>query len=170
MAAVMEVHPFEKAGLGKAPFRFMGVRQNLWSPCPGEPAKPGGCCAYCYNGILNEYVVRDADGKVFTVGSECAYKISRTANAPHDPIVEQIKAAERKLNRDKRHAREAERIEEGKAWFEANREAVAAHPHPNSRFASAGKTLADWVDWNLQHAGTTGRLHALSVARKKAAS
>jgi hypothetical protein len=39
------MHPFERSGLGKAPFRCVTVRENWYAP-PGFPEarKPGGCC------------------------------------------------------------------------------------------------------------------------------
>lgn len=65
-------HVFEEAGLGKAPFRFMGISQNLFKA--GDAVKPGGTCDYCGTGILHEYKIVSADNKSFVVGSNCILK------------------------------------------------------------------------------------------------
>ena len=31
-------HPFERAGLGLAPFRFVGMVEKVYVSCPGAPA------------------------------------------------------------------------------------------------------------------------------------
>ena len=39
-------HPFEKAGLGKAPFSCTHVTENVFEVGDGT-TKAGGCCDYC---------------------------------------------------------------------------------------------------------------------------
>lgn len=73
------IHPFEAAGLGQAPFRFLRATKNVYSAAPGH-SQPGGTCAYCANGILYEYWIRSHDGVVSTVGCECIRKIDRSDN------------------------------------------------------------------------------------------
>ena len=81
-------HPFTRAGLGQAPFRFVGVEvQDL---CYGQAilnrdeyertgialtTAPGGSCAYCGTYIVNMFRVESADGHKFHVGSDCIAKI-----------------------------------------------------------------------------------------------
>src|SRR5262245_32855473 len=72
-------HPFERAGLGKAPFRFVTHRENWYSACQGH-RQPGGTCDYCLNGIANEFVIRSVDGREFVVGSDCVMKLDRADN------------------------------------------------------------------------------------------
>lgn len=80
-------HPFEAAGLGKAPFKFIGMEEQdlrygkaILNRAEYEKTgiaietKPGGTCAYCGQYILNMYNVRSADGRVFHVGSDCIEK------------------------------------------------------------------------------------------------
>jgi hypothetical protein len=58
------VHPFERAGLGKAPFRYLSsYRDNLT------------CCDYCGTAIVNVFIVGSADGQRFKVGCECIRKV-----------------------------------------------------------------------------------------------
>lgn len=65
------MHPFEKAGLGKAPFRCVGVYKNAYQACPGAPVQAGGSCDFCGTGIMYEYKILSADGKGFKVGCDC---------------------------------------------------------------------------------------------------
>jgi hypothetical protein len=67
------VHPFERAGLGHAPYRCYGCRENRFE-MPGFGWKPGGSCDYCGTGILYEYVIKSADGVEFVVGCDCVNK------------------------------------------------------------------------------------------------
>lgn len=67
------VHPFERAGLGKSPFRCVGCREN-WFVMGDGSRKPGGTCNYCGTGILNEYVIKSSDGKSFVVGCDCVQR------------------------------------------------------------------------------------------------
>lgn len=74
-AAAANVHPFEAAGLGLAPFRVAGMSERTFQACPGATVKAGGCCKFCYTGIRWAIIVVSADGKVFDVGTDCANKV-----------------------------------------------------------------------------------------------
>ena len=67
-------HKFELAGLGQSPFTVIGYRKNIYVACHGAPQQPGGSCAYCGTGIMNEFLIKSSDGKTFTVGSDCVLK------------------------------------------------------------------------------------------------
>ena len=41
-------HCFERAGLGKAPFRLVGFFECKWQAAPDAPVQPGKSCDYCY--------------------------------------------------------------------------------------------------------------------------
>lgn len=76
------VHAFEKAGLGKAPFKAIGFYESKFQAVPGDPncpIQPGSSCDYCGNGIMNVYQVRSADGKTFKVGCDCVAKTGDAA-------------------------------------------------------------------------------------------
>lgn len=68
------IHKFEEAGLGVAPFRFVTVVVRKYQACHGAPIQPGGCCAYCGEGIMECCVIQDAKGKRFEVGNVCVGK------------------------------------------------------------------------------------------------
>lgn len=58
------MHPFEQAGLDKAPFSFEGV----------EYVPDGDQCEYCGQRIKYRYWILGGTGVNFTVGSECVKK------------------------------------------------------------------------------------------------
>lgn len=72
--AEIGVHVFERAGLGKAPFRFVGFYEKTYQACPGAPIQPGSTCDYCGQGIMICCEILSADGKRFKVGSDCVNK------------------------------------------------------------------------------------------------
>lgn len=123
------LHPFQKRGLGFAPFVLARLERHA-----------GGGCAYCGNIIGHRFVVRDVDGREFSVGSDCIAKVGCEGRC--DPA----------LVRDaKRMAKEAERIEWARRLAGA-RQTIAAAPamfmdgqHP----WDPAKTLRDDVLWRL---------------------
>lgn len=77
-AAEVGVHVFERAGLGRAPFKVVGSFELKWQAHPGAPIQPGGSCDYCGQGIMYAAAIRSADGKQFKVGCDC---VARTGDA-----------------------------------------------------------------------------------------
>jgi hypothetical protein len=69
------IHPFEAAGLGLAPFRFVGMEHKTFQACPGAPIQVGGSCDYCSTGISYFCWIESADGRRFKVGSDCVAKV-----------------------------------------------------------------------------------------------
>ena len=59
------LHPFQRVGLGFAPFKLVSVQRHA-----------GGCCAYCGVVISHRFVVHDCDGVEFGVGSDCVAKVA----------------------------------------------------------------------------------------------
>ena len=70
------MHPFQKSGLGIAPFRCVGVSENVYSTGGGH-SQPGGTCDYCGTGIRWEFHIESSDGKEFDVGCDCVAKTYR---------------------------------------------------------------------------------------------
>ena len=103
------LHPFELAGLGKSPFRYSGMRENVYSAAPGH-SQAGGCCAYCYQGIRYECVIKSSDGKVFTVGMDCVNKLGRKDNK----LVSEVKRAKLLIEKAKRDEAREKRREENR--------------------------------------------------------
>ncbi len=72
------LHVFERAGLGKAPFRVTGFTVKTFKASPDSPTQPGTCCDFCGTGIMNVCMIRGADGSEFKVGCDC---VARTGDA-----------------------------------------------------------------------------------------
>jgi hypothetical protein len=68
------MHVFERAGLGKAPFRFAGFFEKKFQAHPGAPIQAGGSCDYCGTAIMGCYQVVSSDGRKFKVGCDCIEK------------------------------------------------------------------------------------------------
>ena len=73
------MHVFEKAGLGIAPFKFIGMHIDVGphrytdefgvTTEVGSPGQPMGTCSYCGAGIKFVCRVQDSRGHVFDVGT-----------------------------------------------------------------------------------------------------
>lgn len=164
-----EIHPFEKAGLGKAPFRFVGMAQQ--DRCYGEvilnraecdrtgialTTTPGGTCAYCGQAIMRMFDIESADGKHFHVGCEC---VNRTGDKKLARSVNQARLA---ADRAKRADKAAETDRSLQAFIRVNSEKLAALPHPKGW---DGKTLLDYAEFMATRSGATGRAKALKTLR-----
>lgn len=139
------VHVWEGAGLGKAPYRFLGLEVSKFQACPGAPVKAGSSCDYCPASIMNCFWFESADGKPFKVGCECFYKANadRSLRAKVDAAV---RAHDRKVAAE-RAKRRAEKT-------------TAAH----------GALLAELDGWTEGFAGEFARSVAKQIRKGKAPS
>jgi len=69
-----KIHPFESTGCGVAPFRVVGFEHLGFRAAPGAPEQAGGVCDHCGTAIKNAYVIAEAGGNRFRVGSSCVAK------------------------------------------------------------------------------------------------
>lgn len=124
------MHPFEKAGLGKAPFECFGMTENWYSAAPGHK-QPGGSCKYCGTGIAYEYHIKSFDNHTFVVGCECVRKTK----------------AQVKGFREARLAHTRKKREEGHAKRRAERQAVwaAERAQRNAEFVKAEPAIAEML-------------------------
>jgi hypothetical protein len=152
-------HPFEKAGLGKAPFSCTGVSENVWDNGDGT-TKAGGVCDYCGTGIRWEFWIKGsiAGAKQFKVGCDCVAKTGwgierfEEVRAQHTRARRQAGATKRRESRkaqlEAQHAqRVAQRLEAGQAWREANSALVArleAYTGANEFLRGSIQNLAYW--------------------------
>ena len=154
------MHPFEAAGLGKAPFRFIGYEESVFQAIPGDPNCPvqaGSSCDCCPASIRHVYWIRSSDGRKFKVGCDCVRKTGD---------VKLVKAAEAKARAVKARAdkaRKAAKISAAEANLGAAADVLKARPHPNKFQASKGATMYDYVAWLLQNAGNSGKLRAAKI-------
>lgn len=167
-----EVHPFQAAGLGLAPYVYIGMIEKVCSGQPNEhgvtigyAGQPAGTCDYCGQGIRYVCRIRSADGREFGVGCDCVLKLEREDNRLIDAVEQAQRAIKREQARKRaeaRMAREAARIRAAVERLEAVRPVLASCPHPYGGDRSA----ADYVDWLLKHAGHSGRLRAAQLIEK----
>lgn len=171
-------HPFERAGLGTAPFRCVAVVKKQYQACPGAPIQPAGTCDYCGNGILYVYMIVGANGERFGVGCDCALRTVPRADRKRDPLARQVSEEKRKLDAAARNekkaaqfARDTARVAAARAALEADAALLAGERHPrhgNGPFFQK-LTLRDWAEWNFKNAGMTGRLEAARVVERHVA-
>jgi hypothetical protein len=154
-----KLHKFERAGLGKAPFKFTGMDRMVFQACPGAPLQPGGTCHYCSQSITFAYWLRSADGKAFYVGSDCIRKHGDAG------LVKSIAPIEKAMKNE----REIARIEAAKQLLRSNELSarLKARPHSNPWFASQGRTEFDELEWLFTHAGRAGQLRAARAVEKE---
>jgi vacuolar-type H+-ATPase subunit E/Vma4 len=147
------LHPFEKAGLGKAPFHCTGVT-DAWS-----------ACQFCGTPIRYRFYIAGADGSTFYVGSDCVAKtgghqlISGFYHVRSEFLKEQREA--------KRKAREEARKAQWAAQRAAKRAAFdAAHPGLYDKLVEYGKKvkfLASMVQSVDQWGGLTDRQYEVAA-------
>lgn len=157
-------HCFEVAGLGLAPFRFIGLSDNVITN-PDGTSRPGGSCDYCGNGIRHECHVKGADGRQFKVGSDCIAKVGDAGLLRAFKTSPAWRAHQRKLA-----AAKAARVSaEVRAIVEANKARLAALPHPRGftdRATGAPLTALDQAEWMLANAGKAGRAGLLGWLKR----
>lgn len=144
-AAKVRVHPFEKSGLGKAPFRFVcmismpsnslaGTNPSAYNAAMREAVYSArsfgvrcGACYYCGMGLLNNFVIRSADGMHAIVGCDCVERIN------FDPSLNRsIKNAVRELAAKRKAAKKVNAAKAAKIAAKAEarvarKAVVAAH-------------------------------------------
>jgi hypothetical protein len=170
-------HPF--AHLGPGPYRFLGLETT---ECREELNRDrereglvfttnlcGGSCDHCGTSIWDVYRFQCADGTRFKLGSSCVLRMLEPApEHRHDPAIVKAQRAIAKAQREKRHARDAAKIQ---ALVDTMADPLAvaklaALPSPNAyRAERHGETLADHVQWVLGStvAGVRARLAAAKL-------
>jgi hypothetical protein len=168
-AATEYSHPFERAGLGAAPYRLVGIREAVFVAHPGAPARPGASCDYCGTAIVDVFVLASADGREFKVGCDCVEK----ASSKGDRVLTDVQKRARDLRRERAAAKADAKISAAIAaliFDDATRARVEAQPHPRGfvdRETGRSLTLLDWAAWMLTNAGRSGRLEvakAITIA------
>lgn len=119
----------ENFQFGEAPFRFIGVwsapSRSLLEQNPSAynlqmQAKPKFChfgCDHCGTAIEHHYVLRDAKGDKYCVGSSCISKVGNVVN------LSDAEAAERQRQRELRRARAEAKREQKRLAHQAKLEA-----------------------------------------------
>lgn len=165
-------HKFEKAGLGRAPFKFVmlislpppslaGQNPDAYNNALREIhyAKKSlglahlGWCEHCGMTLMNNYIIRDADGMAHVVGCDC---VQYTGDAG---VIQQVEKAEKQrqkkarkvkaLTKKEAKARAAKQTrKEKRREFFVKHEAVLRLAYANrhkSKFV--GKLAMDFLRW-----------------------
>lgn len=169
-----KVHPFEQAGLGAAPFRFVGCYEdrgpkiisvaNGVTHQVGAPGQPMGTCSYCGQGIAICCEILSADGKRFIVGSDCVNRTHQEGTR----VRSDAERAVRSMKAEAKRAKFRELLAAGRdrlANDEGLRARLASLPSPNEYRASKGDTRLNWAEWMLANAGTNGRTEVLNYIK-----
>lgn len=153
LGTATEIHCFERAGLGKAPFRYVGMEDQTISygrRVVGSvggidiTTQPGTSCDYCGTYIRNIFVVESSDGRRFKVGCEC---IKKTGD---EGLIRVVQRDVAKRNKAMRAARIAEKARKAEAYVRSfTRAELSRHPHPTPSYAAEGLTMDDYVQWWL---------------------
>lgn len=143
-------HAFEKAGLGLAPFRYVGMHEKVYVAFPGAPEQPAGTCQYCGNGIRYCCNIRSADGKEFIVGNDCVNKVNAENNVAN---IHAMESDAKKLAREKRQAKAAAKREQRAAEYAAKLQ--------EQRDRNGGKT-----DWEVRAEAERAEREALRACVK----
>ena len=152
-------HPFEKSGLGKAPFSCTGVSENVWENGDGT-TKGGGVCDYCGTGIRWEFWIKGsvAGAKQFKVGCDCVAKTGwgiegfEKVRADHTRArrqagVQSRRAAHQAKVAVERAQRLAQRVEASQAWRDSNSALVArltSYAGTNEFLLHSASSLTTW--------------------------
>ena len=155
------VHIFTRSGLGLAPFRCIGVFQDIGPKTLADGSQVGsegqamGSCAHCGTGIADCYQIQSADGKTFSVGSSCVEKTGDAGlikSYKNSPEVRALQAAKRK-------SLDARKSAELKELLEANKEALSARLV--TKWNGDQISLYDSLLNNISYCGAAGRARYL---------
>ena len=157
-------HAFEIAGLGLAPFRFVGASENVIT-YPDGTQQAGGSCDYCGTGIRTECLVKSADGKLFKVGCNCIAKVGDDGLMKAYKTSPEYRAKQRTIRQAKAQAVLAQL----KSAIETESAKLSSMPHPSGytdRETGKPLTALDYVKWMLDHCGDSGRASTLQYINR----
>ena len=165
-------HKFEKAGLGRSPFKFVTVLSfpsaalaeqnptaynNALRELSYAKKSLGldhlGSCEHCGMALMNNFIIRDADGLCHVVGCDCvkytgdAGVIRQVEKAERDRknSVRKVKAAAKKEAKAK-NAKQA-RKDKRRAFFLANETILRLAYANRHKSQFVGKLLVDFLRW-----------------------
>ncbi len=152
------VHPFERAGMGKAPFRLCSEGEKE------RQRRLGGgfaFCDACGTQISRVFYVKSSCGKVSMAGCDC---IEKLANFEPE-LTKKVQAIVRDQNRKRAAINKIKKTEAVKETLELlNDPEVKATlgrlPHPKGW---SDQTLFTWCCWMANNAGAKGKAEVAEV-------
>ena len=156
------IHTFEKAGLGKAPFKVVGFEVKTYQASPESPVQVGDACRYCFTGIKDTFTIESADGKRFVVGSTCVNKTGDKG------LIDVVKRQMNQLKAERTRARNQEKIDAAAEDLKKEdvKKKLAAISHPQEWAAKQGMTALDWAEWMMKNAGQSGMMRVVRYIAK----
>lgn len=153
---------FQDSGLGKPPFKFMGIFQlpskslqehnpeaynNALKDMPKLDIGGCGTCSHCGTGIQTCYIIKSSDGLTSSVGCDCINKLAKSNLAGAFSEVERaVKKHKTDMARKKRNAKYSALKEQVLVLLndaELSKK-LESMPHKNSYYTSQGKNLKDY--------------------------
>lgn len=114
------IHPFEAAGLGKAPFTYVGMWE-MPSPTLAEsnpeayknslasmPSCACGSCNFCGTPIVYNHLIKSADGKLHAIGCDCVHKAGDAELT--QKMERQLSVEKDRENRERRASRDMQYV------------------------------------------------------------
>lgn len=161
----VSLHVFERAGLGKAPFRCVGMEEK-WHMA-GDHRQPGGSCDYCGNGILHCFAIRGADGRTFVVGSDCVMRTGDLGLIESYKTRPEVRAA----NRAKAKAKDERVLAEYRAILATHGERLAQIMVPGRPWVPGDRvSLLDDIKRAWGYCGAAGRARHLKALKARIAT
>lgn len=162
-----QLHKFEQAGLGTAPFQCVGIEEKTYQACQGAPVQAAGMCDYCGNGIRYCYVINSSDGKRFVVGSECVLKTGDKGLIKQYKTTPEYRALQREKTGAKIRSVEAELA----AILAAPPAAVADHVvtvnrYINRQYVKVATPYVEYLNFVLPNCGAAGKAKYLREIKK----
>lgn len=159
-------HPWERNGLGVAPYRLVGSGRMTYQATPDAPVQPGTSCDYCGEGISNVFFIKAACGSHFKVGCNCVLKVSSKG----DRVVKEVNAAVREAQKKARQARDSRKKDELGDLLEANRERFMKVRHPRPGKFSTIRPSSTTSSSCSRRAGRRGVRRSSRRSRPRSAS
>lgn len=173
-----DVHTFEMAGLGKAPFRYVGMvaqdieygrrRLNSRDEAVSVTTAPGGTCDACGTYIVDMFRIVSSDGQESVVGCDCILKVAQTVQErkKFDADVKALKKVKAQVAAEKKKLRDKARVQAAIERLPFVCGTLAEQPHPQKFLASQGKTLLNYVRWMFDNAGLSGQVQAAKIVEQ----
>jgi hypothetical protein len=170
------LHAFEKAGLGKAPFRCSGMfsipsasmaESNVSAYNNAMAMIPrglgAGSCAYCGTSIMHNFIITSSDDRRFVVGCDCVARtgdagLLKLVRAERLKVVREKRAESRKVSRDNMAAIWAAQRTEKAAAFAVEHAALVKRAEP---FMKDGGFVADVIAKALEGRYTDRAIEAV---------
>lgn len=145
------VHPFERAGFGKAPFKVVGFYEKVYRAHQDAPIQPAGMCEYCGQSIRYVVRVQSSDGHEHEIGTDCVAKTGDTALTEQERKEERawkyaqrekVTGAERRARQEAEQARlKAQSEQNAQNYEQIIRDAVTIldSPHVPARYREVAK-------------------------------